>query len=447
MVSTESLSWIVSQFKDTKELTQKELEFENKKMTVLYIKSLIDQELFQQYIVNPFFEMKTEEQFRVYLTALPQFQEVQSKEEGLLYVMEGNILVALQENLYAIDFKLAKNSDVNSTSVETTIHGSELALSDNLMTNVNIIRSFYHQPSLIIEYYLKGEVNKPKVALIYDQEKVKKKALEIIKEKLQQIDKQIITETPQFNNFLNDKRFSLFPQMILTERPDRVVYNLAGGKVVLLVDGSPQSMIAPAVFFDFMTTMEDNYHTLFISYYLKMLRYFGIFVCILLPGIYIGAASFSPEVIRTELMLTIAGSRMGVPFTSFVEVLFMLFFMELLLEASIRLPKAISATAATVGGLILGTAVTEAALASNIMVIIVSAVAISTFVIPVNEMAFAIRIVRLFLIVIASIFGLAGLTLGFLCLIMYLVNQTSFGEPFLRVYNYGKGDKKSEGQA
>lgn len=447
MVSTESLSWIVSQFKNTKELTQKELEFENKKMTVLYIKSLIDQELFQQYIVNPFFEMKTEEQFRVYLTALPQFQEVQSKEEGLLYVMEGNILVALQENLYAIDFKLAKNSDVNSTSVETTIHGSELALSDNLMTNVNIIRSFYHQPSLIIEYYLKGEVNKPKVALIYDQEKVKKKALEIIKEKLQQIDKQIITETPQFNNFLNDKRFSLFPQMILTERPDRVVYNLAGGKVVLLVDGSPQSMIAPAVFFDFMTTMEDNYHTLFISYYLKMLRYFGIFVCILLPGIYIGAASFSPEVIRTELMLTIAGSRMGVPFTSFVEVLFMLFFMELLLEASIRLPKAISATAATVGGLILGTAVTEAALASNIMVIIVSAVAISTFVIPVNEMAFAIRIVRLFLIVIASIFGLAGLTLGFLCLIMYLVNQSSFGEPFLRVYNYGKGDKKSEGQA
>lgn len=447
MVSTESLSWIVSQFKDTKELTQKELEFENKKMTVLYIKSLIDQELFQQYIVNPFFEMKTEEQFRVYLTALPQFQEVQSKEEGLLYVMEGNILVALQENLYAIDFKLAKNSDVNSTSVETTIHGSELALSDNLMTNVNIIRSFYHQPSLIIEYYLKGEVNKPKVALIYDQEKVNKKALEIIKEKLQQIDKQIITETPQFNNFLNDKRFSLFPQMILTERPDRVVYNLAGGKVVLLVDGSPQSMIAPAVFFDFMTTMEDNYHTLFISYYLKMLRYFGIFVCILLPGIYIGAASFSPEVIRTELMLTIAGSRMGVPFTSFVEVLFMLFFMELLLEASIRLPKAISATAATVGGLILGTAVTEAALASNIMVIIVSAVAISTFVIPVNEMAFAIRIVRLFLIVIASIFGLAGLTLGFLCLIMYLVNQSSFGEPFLRVYNYGKEDKKSEGQA
>lgn len=447
MSSKEILSWIMNQFNDTVELTYKPLELDNKKITVLYIKSLIDQELFQKYILQPFFEIDSEEKLQVYLMALPQFQEVPSKEEGLLYVMEGNVVVEIQENLYAIDFKLSKNSDVNSTSVETTIHGSELALSDSLMTNINIIRSFYHEPSLTIEYFLKGEVNKPKVAVIYDQEKVKTTALEMIKEKLKEIDKQVITESPQFSNFLNQKRFSLFPQMLLTERPDRIVYNLAGGKIVLLVDGSPQCMMAPAVFFDFMTTMEDNYHTFVISNYLKLLRYLGIFVCLLLPGIYIGATSFSPEVFRTEFMLTIAGSRMGVPFTSFVEVLFMLFFMELLLEASIRLPKAISATAATVGGLILGTAVTEAALASSIMVIIVSAVAISTFVIPVNEMAFAIRIVRLLLIVVASIFGLAGLTLGFLCLIMYLVNQTSFGEPFLRVYNYRKGNKKSEGEA
>ncbi len=428
MSSKVNLSWIASQFEDKNDLIQKKLELDHKQITVLFIKSLIDQELYQKYIINPFFELPTQEQFNLYLFALPQFQEVPSKEKALYFVMEGNVLIEIQDNLYSLDFKLSKNSDVNSTSVETTIHGSELALSDNLMTNINVIRSSYHQPSLMIEYFEKGEVNKPKMALIYDDKKVK-------------------PEAPQFNTLLNDQRYSLFPKMLLTERPDRIVYNLAGGKVILLVDGSPQSMIAPVVFFDFMTTMEDNYHTLAISYYLKLLRYIGIFVCILLPGIYIGAVSFSPEVFRTELMLTIAGRRMGVPFTSFVEVLFMLFFMELLLEASIRLPKAISATAATVGGLILGTAVTEAALASNIMVIIVSAVAISTFVIPVNEMAFAIRIVRLILIVIASIFGLAGLTLGFLCFIMYLVNLTSFGEPYLRFYNYRKGNQDSEGQA
>jgi len=159
---------------------------------------------------------------------------------------------------------------------------------------------------------------------------------------------------------------------------------------------------------------------------------------VILPGFYVGVATFSPAILRTELALTVAGSRIGVPFTPFIEVLFMLFFMELLVEASIRLPKAVSSTATTVGGLILGTAVTEAALASNIMVIIVAAVAISTFVIPVNELAFTIRIVRLLLLFVTTLFGMAGLTMGLLALVMYLTHLSSFGEPYLRFYNMRK---------
>ena len=119
--------------------------------------------------------------------------------------------------------------------------------------------------------------------------------------------------------------------------------------------------------------------------------------------------------------------------------------MEMLLEASIRLPKSVSATATTVGGLILGSAVTEASLSSDIMIIIVSAVAISTFVIPINEMAFSIRVVRLFLILASTIFGLAGLTIGLYVLIMYLVSIDSFGEPYLKFYR-NKDNKVKAGK-
>ncbi|WP_400194498.1 spore germination protein [Lysinibacillus telephonicus] len=444
MSSLETINWINEQFKNTNELVQKNLEYENKHILLFYIKSLINSEMLQKLIIKPFFEMSSEEQFNLYLQALPQFQEVQSKEQVHLEIMNGNILIVIQNKFYLLDFKLAKNDKVNSTSVETTIHGSQLALSDNLMTNINVIRSNYHQASLSVEYFVKGEVNQHKVAVIYDKEKVKNDVLDIIRKRLQKVDKQLITSTTQLGNLINDSRFSLFPQMIMTERPDRIVYNLAGGKVILLVDGNPQSIATPVVFFDFMTTMEDNYHTLFISLFLKILRYAGLFLSLLLPALYVGVTSFTPELFRTELALTVAGSRVGVPFSSFIEVLFMLFFMELLLEASIRLPKAVSATATTVGGLILGTAVTEASLASNIMVIIVSAVAISTFVIPVNEMAFSIRVVRLLLIIITSVFGLAGLVLGFFVLIMYLVNLDSFGETYLKIYTLSKNRKTTE---
>lgn len=446
MSSSETINWINEQFKHTNELVQKNLEYENKHIVLFYIKSLINSELLQKFIIKPFFEMSSEEQFNLYLQALPQFQQVTSKEQIQLEVMNGNILVVSQDELYLLEFTLSKNDKVNSTSIETTFHGSQLAFSDNLKTNINVIRSNYHQASLSVEYLVKGEVNQHKVAIIYDKDKVKSDVLVSIRKKLQKVDKQLITSTTQLNNYLNDKRFTLFPQMIMTERPDRIVYNLAGGKVILLVDGNPQALAAPVVFFDFMTTMEDNYHTFLISLFLRILRYAGLFLSILLPALYVGVTSFTPEVFRTELALTVAGSRVGVPFSSFIEVLFMLFFMELLLEASIRLPKAVSATATTVGGLILGTAVTEASLASNIMVIIVSAVAISTFVIPINEMAFSIRIIRLLLIIITSIFGLAGLILGFFVTIMYLVNMDSLGEPYLKIYTGPKNKKSSEGK-
>lgn len=161
----------------------------------------------------------------------------------------------------------------------------------------------------------------------------------------------------------------------------------------------------------------------------------------LLPSIYVVVTSYNPDIMRLELALTVAGGRIGVPYPSFIEVFFMLFFVELLTEASMRLPKAVSSTATTVGGLILGTAATEAALTSNIMIIVISAVAISTFIIPINEMSFAIRVLRLLLLVYTILFGAVGLVVGFIGLIMLLVNKESYGRPYLSIPWMNKNDE------
>lgn len=119
----------------------------------------------------------------------------------------------------------------------------------------------------------------------------------------------------------------------------------------------------------------------------------------------------------------------------------MLIVMELLIEASIRLPKVVSATATTVGGLILGTAATEAALTSTIMIIIVSAMAISTFVIPINEMAFAMRVLKYGTLLFATVAGLLGIIVYLMGLIMYLCNKESFGEPYFKLFIQRKTDE------
>ncbi|WP_077212955.1 spore germination protein [Bacillus dakarensis] len=436
--SHETLEWLFEELKSTSDLVNKPLHVGEKHVELLYIKTVVDGEQLQQLVIKPFFELESLEHVEAYLNSLPNLQENQPREQMLLELTKGSVVVEVRDQLLLLDIKKSNTEAVLETSIEPTIQGPQYSLSEDIATNINIIRQRYHKPSLTVEMMELGENTHQSLAIIYDEELVISDVLENIKKKLSALNPPIIQSTTELNRLLNDKKRSLMPIMMMTERTDRVVFNLAGGKVVLLLDGSHTTVIAPVVFFDFMTSMDDIYGSYWITRFLKLLRYFGLFACLTLPGIYVAATSYNPEVFRVELALSIAGSRIGVPYPSFVEVLFMLVFMELLTEASIRLPKAVTGAATTVGGLILGQAATEAALASNIMIIIVGAVAISTFVIPINEMSFGIRVVRLILLVFASFAGLAGLVFGLIGFLMYLTQLNSFGEPYFKIYLQSK---------
>ncbi|MCM3587497.1 spore germination protein [Mesobacillus maritimus] len=430
----EAIVGILEELKLTGDVVHKPLRMDDKEIELLYIKTVVDGDQLHQLIIKPFFELGHLHHVASYLNSLPNQQEVQSQEQILLDLTKGSVLVKLNKDLLLFDVKKVNTNTVRETSVEPTILGPQYALSEDLATNINLIRQRYHKPSLTVEMHEVGSKTNQSLAVIYDQNVVKEGVLKEVNSRISELDQDIVQSTTQLQRFMNNRTRSLLPTMMATERTDRIVYNLAGGKVILLVDGSPSTVIAPAVFFDFMTSMEDNYGLYWVTKFSKFLRYLGLFACLILPGLYVAATSFNPEVFRVELALSIAGSRIGVPYPSFVEVLFMLIIMELLTEASIRLPKAVTGTATTVGGLILGTAATEAALASNIMIIIVAAVAISTFVIPINEMSYAIRVIRYILLLFASIAGLAGLALALIGILMYMTNKDSFGEPYFKIY-------------
>jgi spore germination protein len=193
-------------------------------------------------------------------------------------------------------------------------------------------------------------------------------------------------------------------------------------------------VIGPAVFHDFVSTMDDVYMNYWFSRLTYILRYMSIFFTLFLPAIYIAAVSYSPEMFRVQLTFSLAGSRAAVPYPSYVEVLIMLFMIEALTEASIRLPRVIGSTAATVGGLILGQAAQQAGLVSSVLIIVISLVAISSFVIPVNAIFNAIRVIRIPLILLATMLGVTGLAAGFFVLVFWLANVRSFGQPYFRIF-------------
>lgn len=436
----ETIEWVKDEIKSF-DFVHKPLEIKNKRIMLLYIKTVVDGQKLQDGIIRPFFELSSMEDVSAYLSSLPNQIEIESKEQILLELTKGSVLIHLNDSIFLFDFNMVSNDTVLESNIEPTIQGPQLALSESLMTNMNLIRQRYHQPSLTIEMVTIGKKSNQSLAVIYDRDNVNQEVLEKIRKRLKDIDSDIVQSSSELLFLINNKRFSLFPNMMMTERTDRIVYNLSGGKVVLMLDGDSNSIIAPAIFFDFMLSAEDSYHTYWVSRFSIMLRYIGLFNCLILPGLYVAVISYNPDVFRAELALSIAGSRIGVPYPSYIEVLFMLFVMELLTEASIRLPKAVSATATTVGGLILGTAATEAALTSNVMIILISAVAISTFVIPINEMSLAIRVFRYVILFFSTVSGMAGLMLSLIGFIMYLTNKRSLGEPYLKFYFEGRKEE------
>ncbi|MDQ1912338.1 spore germination protein [Paenibacillus sp. GD4] len=413
----------------------KELTSASRQMELLYIYFLIDDQKMYFQIIEPFFRLA--ESYPQAVSSLPAARKPKDYQDMMGAVLEGQVALRIEDQWWLVDVRKYEAQKVNDTQVETVIQGPQDAFSENIQITLNMLRSRYRVPSLKIESMKIGESSRTTVALVYDDEIIDKKMLHEVKKRLGSIRVNLLQSAGELSQLLMEQRWTLFPRHMITDRPDRAVLNLSNGKIILAVESTTFVLVLPAVFFDFFSSMDEPTQLPLVGYFLKLLRYFGLFITVALPAFYVGATSYNPELFRVQLALMVSGSRSAVPYASYLEIIIMLIMMEFLIEASVRLPKSVGSTATTVGGLILGQAATEAGLVGNIMIIIVAAVAISNFVIPINAMSFAVRVIKYPLIVLASLFGLLGIVVGLVWLVMYLSSLRSFGQPYLKLFQPG----------
>ncbi|WP_438444623.1 spore germination protein [Gorillibacterium sp. sgz5001074] len=426
------------------DLVSKELRHRDYSLHLLYLRSICDAELIRKELIRPFADNPDYGSFALYVDALPEAEETGIREQeswiGLLY--SGHVLLFGSEKVWGIRTRFFESSPIGDARVETVLQGPQDAFSGSLDKNINLLRNRYKNPSLIVKKRRAGRSPVSQMAMLYDGNRVRPGILAELESRLEGIGADMIQSLGQLQRLLNKRHiWTPFPNMLITERPDRTVLNLDSGKVVLLLEGDNFALIAPTVFLDFFSSMDDVSQRKPVAVFLNTLRSIALFIAVTLPAFYVAVASHNPELLRIQLALVMAGTRASVPYPPNLELLFMLAMMELLSEASVRLPKAIGPAATTVGGLILGQAAISAGLVGDIMIIITAAVAISNFTVPVAAMSFAVRILKYPLVLLASLFGLNGILVGLLGLLMYLVQLTSFGEPYFRLFQ-----KRSEGK-
>ncbi len=214
-------------------------------------------------------------------------------------------------------------------------------------------------------------------------------------------------------------------------RPDRAAQELLNGKIVVICDNTPYVLILPSSFNGFMESSEDWYHHFEMASFLRVLRYLALFVSVLLPGLYLAVIRFHTQILPTNLLLSFAEAREGVPFSSVTELVFLELSFELIREAGVRVPGSLGNAIGIVGGLVIGQAAVSANLVSPIVVMIVALTALGGMVIPNEEFASAFRLFKYLFLFLGGSLGIFGIVLGIYLTVAHLAGLLSFGMPYL----------------
>lgn len=243
-----------------------------------------------------------------------------------------------------IETKGFKTRSITQPITEAVVKGSHEGFVEELRTNTSMLRKIVNNEKLIIEESEIGDLNKTRIAICYLKDITNDDLVAEIKYRFNNLKIDYVLSSNQLEQFVKDNITSAFPQTISTERPDKASNYLMLGRVVILVNGSPFSIILPAALVDFLTSPEDfnlNYHY---ANFLKILRGLALVCALLVPGMYVAITMFHYELIPSELLFAIVASREAIPFPIIFEIIIMEICFELIQEASIRVPSSFSTT-------------------------------------------------------------------------------------------------------
>ena len=332
---------------------------------------------------------------------------------------------------FDIEVKGFKQRSVDSPNNEIIIKGPQEAFVENIRTNTSLLRRITNNEQLVIENIEVGKLTKTKCAVCYMDNIANNDLVAEVKYRLNNLEIDSLLSSGQLEQLIIDDNQIGIPEILSTERPDKTAKHLLQGRVVVLVNGSPYSLIMPATFIDFMSSPEDTNLKPYFANFLRVLRFLASIITLLLPGFYVAVTSFHQEILPTELLFSILTARETVPFPVIFEILVMEISFELIREAGLRVPSPIGPTIGIVGALVLGQAAVSANIVSPILIIIVAITAIASFAIPDFSFGFHLRFFRFGFVLLGYIAGFLGISMGLFVYISILCNIRSFGVPFM----------------
>lgn len=366
-------------------------------------------------------------------SVLPIARAEQKPEKLVEIVFQGDLLLLFVASgeVGSIGIADKPTRQPSESNTEISVKGPRDGFVEDLTINVALIRKRLRSASLQVEYQLLGRRSRTRIALLYFRDILNPSILEEMKQRLSGIDVEAILSLSQLEEYLSDSKFKLLPVVDFTGRPDYVTNSLLSGRIVVIVDGLPMVLIAPAGLSLILKSPEDIHFNYTYVSFARIIRGVSLFLSIFLPAIWVALMSFHPDQIPYRMMATISMTRMGIPLSSHMEMLLLLMLLEIFREAGVRLPSAIGQTLTSIGGLIIGDAAIRAGLVSPSVVVIGAITAVSGVTLVNQTLSTQVSLLRFFFFLLSALLGLSGVILGMVLLLGYMGSLKPFGVPYL----------------
>ena len=401
--------------------------------TCIFVDAITDKELLGEQVVRPLLHYEgklTAEEVGKKLTS-PELRREKDLDKLTEEILAGNPVVLWEgadEGIIAGTKKVFVRA-ISEPPTDVTIKGPREGFIEDIKINVSLVRRRLKTPELKIEMLNVGRRSQTFVGVCYIEGTAPKNVVDAVKEKLNKIDIDAIPDSSYLTHFLSARPYSLMKQVGTTEKPDIFCAKIAEGRVGLIVDGSPIALTVPYLLIEDFQASEDYYVPAVRATFTRLLRIFALIVAIYLPAFYIAAQLFKLQLFPIKLLLTISGAVRDIPLSPSLEMLLVLFVLEILNEASIRMPKYVGMALSVVGALVLGETAVNAGFVSTPAIIIIAFSGIGLYAVP--NLIEQTSVVRLAMLLVAGSVGTYGIILLTAFLILYLVTANSFDVPIL----------------
>ncbi|HAM81302.1 spore germination protein [Ornithinibacillus bavariensis] len=405
----------------------------DKPAAIIFIKTITNPQIIEQNIIKPLQSSTEPFQSIEDIVSAQSISTENNINQIATKINNGNVALFIEgEDLaFLFDASNFESRTVEKTENENVVKGPKEAFNEKAATNISLIRKRIKSENLVVESAIVSKESKNDLFIIYQKDLVNEKLLQNVKARVKSLDTNAIQNLSLLEQYIEERKYSIFPTTLYTERPDRAASFIEDGYIILIMDNSPDTLIIPATFWSFYHSAEDHYLRLPYANFTRLLRILALFITLFASALYVAVVTFHAEMIPPDLLLAIAATRERVPFPAAIEVFIMEIAFQLIREAGLRVPSPIGPTIGIVGALILGQAAVQANIVSPIVVIIVALGGLSSFAIGDISMNFAIRISRFMMLLSASIFGLYGITSIFVMGLFYMLSIKSFGVPYL----------------